>query len=89
VSVWTGLEIGLLRQALRVSVREFAARLGTCDRLISKWEAGGRDIRPRPDNQSLMDVALARADPAARRRFAMSLHRHEAITAATAPLAPN
>jgi transcriptional regulator with XRE-family HTH domain len=79
VSHWTGAEIRLLRQALRISTREFAAHLGVSDRMVSRWEAGGACIRPLPASQALMDTSLARADPAARRRFAESLLLLEAI----------
>ncbi|NGO45110.1 AAA family ATPase [Streptomyces sp. YC419] len=40
----------LLRDdALRLSVREFAAYLGVSDGAVSKWEAGGDSYRPRTD----------------------------------------
>ncbi|MGH3433573.1 MAG: hypothetical protein ACRDQB_12135 [Thermocrispum sp.] len=31
-----------------MSVREFAQHLGVSDRMVSKWEAAGGQIRPRP-----------------------------------------
>ncbi|MGH3799370.1 MAG: helix-turn-helix domain-containing protein [Pseudonocardiaceae bacterium] len=36
---WTGLEAKLLREALRLSVRDFAAYLGVGMRTVNKWEA--------------------------------------------------
>jgi transcriptional regulator with XRE-family HTH domain len=39
VTTWTGVESRALREALRLSVREFAARLGVSDRMVSKWGA--------------------------------------------------
>jgi hypothetical protein len=53
-----------------MSVREFAAHLGVSDRMVSKWEAGGESIRPRPMNQAALDTSLAMANPEARTRFA-------------------
>lgn len=55
---WTGREARALREATRMSVREFAAHLGVSDRTVSKWEAGG--VTPRPDMQAALDTALQR-----------------------------
>jgi hypothetical protein len=41
--------------------------------MVSKWEAGGASIRPRPVNQAALDIALARADPTTRSRFQVGL----------------
>ncbi|MFE2885522.1 helix-turn-helix domain-containing protein [Streptomyces sp. NPDC059272] len=69
VRQWTGLEAGLLRQALRMSVRTYAAHLGVGIRTVSKWEQLGTDTRPWPDTQSILDTALARASVTAQARF--------------------
>jgi formylglycine-generating enzyme required for sulfatase activity len=53
-----------------MSVREFAAHLGVSDRMVSKWEAGGQTIRPRPVNQAALDTSLARSSAEVRARFA-------------------
>jgi DNA-binding transcriptional regulator YiaG len=45
---WTGREAKLLRQALRFSVRDFAARLGVGMRTINRWEARQTGITPLP-----------------------------------------
>lgn len=66
---WTGREAGLLRQALRMSVRTFAAHLGVGIRTVSKWEKLGTTTCPWPDTQSILDTALARADITAQARF--------------------
>jgi transcriptional regulator with XRE-family HTH domain len=73
VHEWTGLEAAALRQALRLSVRAFAMRLGVAERTISKWEALGAATRPRPDTQAILDTALAQAEPAVHLRFETSL----------------
>jgi DNA-binding transcriptional regulator YiaG len=39
VPLWSGREVRALREARRMSVREFAAHLGVSDRMVSKWEA--------------------------------------------------
>ena len=57
VAVWSGREVRALRQARRMSVREFAAHLGISDRMVSKWEAGGDSIRPRSLNQAALVLA--------------------------------
>ena len=64
---WSGPEIRMLRQALRLSVRAFAENLGVSARMVSKWEAGAT---PRPFNQAALDTALARAGYDVRNRFA-------------------
>ncbi|NIH83249.1 hypothetical protein [Amycolatopsis granulosa] len=66
---WTGREARLLRHALRLSVRGFAAYLGVAARTVAKWESGGTSTVPRPDTQAILDTALARADDGARTRF--------------------
>jgi formylglycine-generating enzyme required for sulfatase activity len=52
-----------------LSVREFAAHLGISDRMVSKWEAGGETIRPRPLNQAALDTSLSMASQDIRSRF--------------------
>ena len=61
VPYWSGREVRALREARRMSVREFAAHLGISDRMVSKWEAGGETIRPRPLNQAALDTSLSMA----------------------------
>ncbi len=70
VDRWTGREAKLLRQALRLSIRDFAAHLGVGTRTINKWEARQADITPLPYMQEVLDTALARASDEAKARFA-------------------
>jgi hypothetical protein len=84
VPLWTGREVRALRQARRMSVREFAAHLGVSDRMVSKWESGGRQIIPRPTNQTALDYSLTRTDPDQRARFAAAIHP----SSAAGPVAP-
>jgi transcriptional regulator with XRE-family HTH domain len=67
---WTGREAKLFRQALRLSVRDFAAHLGVGVRTVNKWEARQADITPLPHMQEVLDTALARASDDAKARFA-------------------
>lgn len=71
VERWSGREIRALRQAKRMSIREFAAHLGVSDRMVSKWEAGGETIHPRPINQEALDTSLARCGPDVQARFTL------------------
>ena len=52
-----------------MSVREFAAHLGVSDRTVSKWEAGGAQVTPRPDMQAALDTALQRCTDDVHVRF--------------------
>ncbi|RZQ64422.1 SUMF1/EgtB/PvdO family nonheme iron enzyme [Amycolatopsis suaedae] len=70
VQQWSGEEIKALRQAKRMSQRDFAAHLGVTARMIAKWEAGGKNITPRAVNQEALDTSLNRSDPDTRARFA-------------------
>ncbi|GAA1624030.1 SUMF1/EgtB/PvdO family nonheme iron enzyme [Catellatospora bangladeshensis] len=71
VRQWSGSEVRALREARRMSVREFAEHLGVSDRMVSKWEAGGKSIKPRPMNQAALDTSLDHAGEDARARFAL------------------
>ena len=67
---WTGCETKLLREALRLSVRDFAAHLGVGMRTVNKWEARLAGITLRPHMQEVLDAALTRASDEVRARFA-------------------
>lgn len=69
VQQWSGSEIRALREAKRMSLRDFAAHLGVSERMISKWEKEGSDVIPRPINQAALDTALNRCDPDTKARF--------------------
>ncbi|MEG8184629.1 SUMF1/EgtB/PvdO family nonheme iron enzyme [Nocardia terpenica] len=66
---WSGRETRTLREAKRMSLREFAQSLGVSDRMISKWEAGGETVHPRPRNQAALDALLANSSSEERARF--------------------
>lgn len=69
ISVWTGREARLLREALRLSQRQFAAALGIAARTVAQWDRVGVGITPRPEFQQMLDVALDRAPDRAVSRF--------------------
>ena len=69
VRLWSGREIRALREARRMSQRDFAAHFGFSERMIAKWEAGGEKINPRPVNQAALDSSLATASPDVHARF--------------------
>jgi helix-turn-helix protein len=73
VQVWSGREVRALRESQRLSIREFAARIGVSERMVSRWEAGGESIRPRPINQEGLDSLLAAASEDEKSRFAAHL----------------
>jgi formylglycine-generating enzyme required for sulfatase activity len=80
VQRWSGREVRALRHATRMSLREFAEHLGVSHRMVSKWEASGEQIQPRPVNQAALDTCLARATPDVQERFAV------AVAAPTRPM---
>jgi transcriptional regulator with XRE-family HTH domain len=73
IQKWSGREARALREAMRMSVRDFAGRLGVSARAVSKWEAGGERVVPRPDSQSILDTVLGNASPDVRSRFGQLL----------------
>ncbi|MBX7264780.1 SUMF1/EgtB/PvdO family nonheme iron enzyme [Micromonospora sp. Llam7] len=73
VQRWSGREVRVLRKAKRMSLREFAGHLGISERMVSKWEAGGENLVPRPVNQSALDTSLAASSQEVQERFAREL----------------
>jgi hypothetical protein len=69
VRCWTGVETEALRQAMRLSIRVFAARLGVNDRTVIKWKARGSSLTLRPATQQILDCALGLVDEEVRGRF--------------------
>lgn len=76
VERWTGAETQALRQAMRLSLRDFAAHLGVAIRTVSKWEARGASIQLRPDSEGILDTALSRTSDEVKTRFYQLLGGH-------------
>lgn len=81
---WTGRESRALREAMRLSTREFAGQLGMSDRQVSKWEARDSGISPRPDSQAILDTKLRQASDEVRARFELILDGEQAEIAEAA-----
>jgi len=89
VQKWTGRETLALRQALRMSGREFAVRLGITERTIAKWESPGQiKTALRPSSQAMLDTMLTSAPQDARTRFATALQTQAERTTTTDRSAP-
>jgi len=90
VQCWTGAETKALRQAMRLSIRAFAAYLGIDARTVNKWEARHTTITLRPHTQELMDTALQQAPEDVQTRFTHTMHstqqeQHENTAEPAAP----
>ncbi len=84
VARWTGAETKALRQAMRLSIRAFAAHLGVDARTVNKWEARGNTITLLPDTQALLDTALSRAPEEVKTRFTQTVGNSEQEQGTTA-----
>lgn len=69
VTKWTGREVGALCEAVRMSLMEFAEKLGVSDRIVSRWEADGEQVTLRMVNQAALDTLLPKAELDAQGRF--------------------
>lgn len=70
---WSGRETRALRMALRLTVRDFAERLGVAERTVGKWEAGGTSVHPYTQCQAALDTLLNRSTSDQLARFERSL----------------
>lgn len=86
IRMWTGREARQLREALRLSQREFAATLGIAPRTVAQWDRIGAGITPRPEFQRMLDVALQRASDDAVRRFDSATRRTDDSPRSRAPM---
>jgi transcriptional regulator with XRE-family HTH domain len=87
VARWTGREARALREARRMSVRDFAAHLGVNDAAVSNWERRGAQAKLRYDTQQRLDTVLTQAGPEVADRFELIL-RSEIADGATDRDAP-
>ncbi|WP_155981252.1 transcriptional regulator [Nocardia sp. BMG111209] len=66
---WSGFEAAALQEAMRRSVRDFAALLGVEGTTVVNWRTGLGSVRPRSQTQAILDTTLdqrATADDRAR-----------------------
>jgi transcriptional regulator with XRE-family HTH domain/tetratricopeptide (TPR) repeat protein len=79
---WTGREVQALRDALRLTKRSFAAKLGVSHRTVTNWEENR--VKIAPFSASLLDRLTEGADLTAVRRFAelVDRPRNDVATAA-------
>lgn len=87
VGTWTGREAQLLRSALRLSQRGFAAYLGVSERIVATWDKRGATITPRGEVQAILDTALANAPAEAKVRFERAMSPG-AVQPQVSPLIP-
>jgi transcriptional regulator with XRE-family HTH domain/tetratricopeptide (TPR) repeat protein len=85
VQRWTGAEAKALRQAMRLSVRDFAEHVDVDRRTVNKWEARGSSITLLPDSQGLLDSALQLADEEVKARFAQAVQGNHVPTRSALP----
>ncbi|HCT78697.1 MAG TPA: hypothetical protein DGT23_19360, partial [Micromonosporaceae bacterium] len=69
ISVWSGREAHALREALRMSIDDFAVHLGASRRGVAKWSVRGSAVKLRWDMQRALDAALAKATSEERNRL--------------------
>ncbi|MGW6427477.1 hypothetical protein ACWF82_32800 [Nocardia sp. NPDC055053] len=68
---WTGFEAAALQEAMRCSVRDFAAMLGVELTTVANWRSGLSSVTPRSKAQAILDTAFRqRATADDRERFA-------------------
>lgn len=76
---WTGFEAAALHEAMRKSVRDFAALLGIETTTISNWRTGLSAVKPRSNTQAILDTTYQRrATPEDRARFEQIVGEGEA-----------
>ena len=73
IQKWTGHESRALREAMRMSQRDFANDLGISAKSISNWDIGGADFVPRPESQDILDTKLRMVSDEVRARFELIL----------------
>ncbi|MFC8047807.1 hypothetical protein ACFUUZ_30030, partial [Nocardia sp. NPDC057353] len=67
---WTGFEAVALQEAMRRSIRDFAALLGIETTTVNNWRTGLSAVVPRTLTQSMLDSVYSKyATPEDRTRF--------------------
>ncbi|SCL19878.1 Helix-turn-helix domain-containing protein [Micromonospora inyonensis] len=73
VGRWTGRETRALREALRMTVHDFARHLGVAAATVSGWEHHHTPTPPKMATQAALDEALTLADTDTKARFLLIL----------------
>lgn len=87
---WTGFEAVALQEAMRRSIRDFAALLGVDTTTITNWRSGLSAVTPRSNTQAILDTTLQRrASAEDRARFEQIVAEGEAAWRDRHPAAGN
>src|ERR1700722_1969606 len=70
VATWTGGVASTLRVAWRLTIEDFADKLGISVRTVGKWAADQAFVPPL-SMQQILDTALEQAPPPVRTRFGL------------------
>ncbi|MGX1778369.1 helix-turn-helix domain-containing protein [Nocardia brasiliensis] len=70
---WTGIESKALRDAMNLTVEQFAQKLQVAARTVEGWESRGAETRLRPSSRQLLDRALTAAPKCVAARFERAL----------------
>lgn len=78
--IWTGFEAAALQEAMRKTIREFAAMLGVETTTVNNWRSRLSSVTPRSDTQEILDTTYARrATPQDRARFEQIVAEGETV----------
>ena len=72
VATWTGRQARALRSAWRLTIEEFAEKLGVATRTVAKWEADPSFV-PALAMQQVLDAALEQVPAPVRARLSLLL----------------
>ncbi|MGQ4618108.1 hypothetical protein [Nocardia sp. R7R-8] len=76
---WTGFEASALQEAMRKSIREYAALLGVESTTVNNWRSGLSAVTPRSNTQAILDTTYqSRASADDRARFEQIVAEGEA-----------
>jgi 3-keto-L-gulonate-6-phosphate decarboxylase/transcriptional regulator with XRE-family HTH domain len=81
VARWSGQEAKALREAQRLSIRDFAAHLGFNVGVVATWEKRGAGVALRFETQQVLDAELAGLDEDVALRFSLILDELNASSA--------
>jgi|GEM_PF-5127132 len=71
--LWSSAQIQALRQAMGMSVKDFASHIGVGSRVVNIWRRAGALVQPKYYAQSALDYCLRTLKPDARERFMQAM----------------